>query len=119
MNLEEFYAAAKTKFSSENIPVFYDHVTAEQQDELYPPFLVIREVEFSPFHADNRNYYTAIQYELLSFSAMRSQELRKLIKDFLTELGISYDLNPQGFDSDSMLFTDQYVLELEGDEDDV
>lgn len=119
MNLEDFYSAAKTKFSAENIPVFYDHVVVEQQEELFPPFLVIREVEFSPFHADNRNYYMAIQYEMLAFSSMRSQSFRKMIKDFLEDLGISYDLTPQGFDSDSMLFTDQYTLELEGDEDDV
>lgn len=115
MNLKTFYAAAKAEFK--DISVFYDHIDVEQQQGLYPPFLVIREVEFAPFHADNCNYWMAIQYELLAFTPTRSATLRKQIKDFLDKNGISYDLTPQGFDADSNLFTDQYTLGLEGDND--
>lgn len=118
MNLVEFYTAIKADRSL-NIPIFYDHIDVDQANEVTGDFLVIREVELAPFRADCINYYTAIKYELLAFSPMRNEQLRGNIKAFLQGHGISYDMTAQGFDADTMMFTDSYDLALDGDENDV
>lgn len=119
MNLAEFYTAIKADENLKDFTVFYDHIDVDQTQEITECFLLVRERELAPFKADCINYYTAIKYELLAFSPMRNEELRGYIKSFLLSCGLSYDMTPEGFDSDTFMYTDLYDLNLDGDVDDV
>ena len=119
MNLEQFYTAIKADTHLKAYPIFYDHIDVDQGLEITGSFLVVREVELAPFRADCINYFTAIRYELLSFSPMRDETLRGYIKTFLKDNGIAYDMTPEGFDSDTMMYTDMYTIALNGDVNDV
>ena len=119
MNLAEFYTAIKADENLGKHTIFYDHIEVDQDREITPSFLVVREVELAPFKADCINYYTAIKYELLSFSPMRDETLRGNIKSFLQTCGIAYDMTPEGFDNDTFMYTDSYDLSLDGDLNDV
>lgn len=111
MTLEEFGTKFVEHFPDRN--VFYDHIETDEDEELYPPIILIHETDGVPLHADNRTYWLGIENRIDVYTPDRNDTLRKEIMEFLDDVGIAYDVSFDEFDESLMLFSDSYILTLD------
>lgn len=113
MTLEEFYSAMLAELPGLAEVAFYDHIEIDEGRELYPPFIVVHEVNGTPFNADDVVYYLGIENVIDVYTADRSPNVRSQICEFLKNLNISYTLTLDSFDESTMLYMDRFTIELD------
>lgn len=113
MTLAELYSAMLQELPELAERSFYDHITIDEGQELYPPFVFVHEVDSEPFNADNRVYWLGTDHRLDVYTADRDPEVRRAIQGFLDSLDIAYSLSFDDFDSDMMLYCDRFTIELD------
>ena len=111
MTLETLFARFEERFPE--CAVFYDHIETDENQEVYPPIVLIHETNGKPLHADNRTYWIGIENRIEVLQVERDVEFRKEIMDFLNENGISFDVSFDDFDDSLMLYQDSYYLDLD------
>lgn len=113
MTLEDLYTAMLTELPDLAEKTFYDHITIDEGDELYPPFIFFHEVDGTPFNADDKVYYIGINHRIDVFTAEREIELRRRIQGFLDDHDLAYTVSFDDFDESMMLYRDSYTIELD------
>lgn len=113
MTLTELYQAMLSALPDLAAVTFYDHIEVDEDQELYPPFIFVHEVNGNPFHADNRVYYLSIENRIDVYTADRSIEVRQEVTKFLTDLNIAFTLSMDDFDFETMLYVDHFTISLQ------
>lgn len=113
MTLTEVYQSMLSEFPDLAKISFYDHIEVDEGMEIYPPFIIFREIGGRPYHADNHVFYLTINNQISLYTSDRSPSLRTRIGDFLNRNSLPYTLDMDDYDPDTGLYVDNFNIFLE------
>lgn len=113
MTLTEVYQLMLQEESDLASMSYYDHIEVDEGAEVFPPFIIFKEVGGRPFHADDQVYYLTIDNEINLYTSDRSPLWRSRIIDFLNRHSLPFTLDMSDFDADTGLYVDTFNLILE------
>lgn len=113
MSLEELYSKLLEDYPELAERSFYDHIEIDEGQELYPPFIFVHETAGNPFNADDQTYWIGIENRIDLYTADQSATFRNTIQEFLKSCELAYTLDPNEFDTETLLYRDTFTIELD------
>ena len=113
MTIAEVYILMQSESPDLASISYYDHIEVDEGQEVFPPFIIFKEVGGRPFHADNHVYYLTIDNQIELYTADRNPEMRSLIIEFLNRHSLPFTLDMSDFDPDTGLYVDTFTISLE------
>lgn len=93
-------------------PVFYHHVIVQENEELPVPYIITNSEELSPFRADDCNYFQFVRNTVTLYTERYDPDLMKKLEKLLKKYEIPFSRSTD-FDDAQLLFSTEYVVELE------
>lgn len=117
MTIERLYQALCLKFPelAASGRIFWDHIVVQENNEVLPPYIVMKRTETNPFYADDTAYYLTVNDQLIVFTDTYDSTLLDAVELFLKENAVTFTSESK-WDDGTFLWETSYTLALAADE---